>query len=186
MDPRDYTLAILTLLPNETVPGRTVLQKLSYFCAVMIEDAELIDTFRPHYYGPYSESVARETSGLVALGFLKEKAEEVPGGVTRFAYSVSGDGRELAEDLRSKHTDMWESVRNAVERMTCHSVWSNTLDISTAAKVHFILSMDEQPMDAETIEDRAGNLGWDLSGQRIRMVISFLESLDLVEGDRVR
>ncbi len=61
--------------------------------------------------------------------------------------------------------------------MTCHSVWSNTLDVSAAAKMHFIPSMDEKPVDAQTIDHRVGDLGWDLSTEKIRGVIRLLKGL---------
>lgn len=139
LDIRDHVLAVLSLVPGQAVPGRRVLQKILYFCSVMAGDVGVNATFRPHYYGPHSEPVARKTPGLVALGFLN--AEPVSGGVTRFTYSLSDDGRKVVGGLRERYADTWSDIRDAVDRITSHSVRRNTLVSAATRCISFLVSM---------------------------------------------
>lgn len=180
MDIQDRILAIVDATPEGSVPGRTILQKLTYFSAVKTEDTELRNTFRAHYYGPYSRAIAAELSSMSALGFLRESSEHLSNGLTRFSYSLTTDGREVFADVLKSSIPLVEKIQNAVREITEHAIWKDSMDISAAAKMHFILSQTEKPMDVDSIEECAGKLGWTLDRHKIKGVTGFLASLDLV------
>ncbi len=180
MDVQDRILAIVNALPSQTVPGRTILQKLIYFVAVKTADKGLQRSFRPHYYGPYSQLVAAELSSLSALGFVEESSERLVNGLTRFSYSLTDDGNEVLGVILNDEKSLFQDINDVIEEIAEHDIWKSTMDISAAAKIHFIFSRSKTPLSVPAIEEHAEELGWTLEADKIRSVTGFMESLDLV------
>jgi len=180
VDVQDRILVIVNALPNQTVPGRTILQKLIYFCAVKTADEELQRSFRPHFYGPYSQFAAAELLSLSALGFLEESSESLVNGLTRFSYSLTDDGNKIVEAILNNEKSLVQDINSVVTEIAEHDIWESTMDISAAAKIHFILSQSKTPLNVQAIEEHAKELGWTLEANKIKSVVAFLESLALV------
>ena len=66
MDPRDAVMLTIREEEKGVLHGRTLLQKRIYFASVLAKE-EL--GFRPHYYGPYSQTVADAVDSLVIQPF---------------------------------------------------------------------------------------------------------------------
>lgn len=72
----DLILLVVSKEEEQSLRGRTLLQKKLYFLSML----KRVDFgFRPHYYGPYSSWVAENLDTLVGIGFLKEMTETVSG-----------------------------------------------------------------------------------------------------------
>jgi uncharacterized protein YwgA len=181
VDPRDLVLAIVAGCPKGKVPGRTILQKLGYFCTTMLD---LDVRYRPHFFGPYSDAVADATASLQALGFLQETFQ-TKGGSTRHDYALTAGGRSVLAALNKNRPDT-SRVTALVSRIIKMPGWSDVQVISAAAKVDLILSRTGKAMTDHAVAREAGNLGWELTKDAVDEVFEFLESLGRVKVTRER
>ena len=174
MDARDLVLAVIAGCPGEKVPGRTVLQKIIYFCTVRLN---LDISYFPHYFGPYSEEVAQATRSLCSLGFLSESKHLMSTGTWGYEYHLTPEGKEALSDVRSAKV---RQVQALTSKITTLPGWDHSQTISCTAKVYLILHKNRKPMTKDAIAREADNLGWHLDAQTIGRVVSFLEALGFV------
>ena len=186
MNPTETILAIVDLA-GAPLKGRTTLQKLAYFASVNgLSDI----SFRPHYYGPFSDEVSQTSGVLSALGLLTEKViitnersdgwlRSVSGDIRAYTYSLTREGREAAADVRSLHRAEWQSLERLVT--TCRKETGlNPGILATAAKIHFIFTNDPDSVQSnETVKKAASEFGWKLSARDISRVGSLLTKLGL-------
>ena len=182
MHPRDAVMLTIREEKEGTLHGRTLLQKRIYFASVLAKE-EL--GFRPHYYGPYSQTVADAVDSLVSNRFLAESIESFPGEANLFgererrrhSYSLTDDGKTVVEaTLGTEESAKW---REALQRVNSHPVAQDFNLLSVAAKVHVILKGMGRAKTTE-ISHQAQHYGWQLSGPEIEEVGEYLQHLDLV------
>jgi uncharacterized protein YwgA len=182
MDPRDAVMLTIRQEEKGTLHGRTLLQKKLYFASVLAgEDFD----FRPHYYGPYSQTVAAAVDSVVSNGFLKESIESFPGEANLFgererrrhSYSLTEDGEAVVKAMPG--TDESAKWREALQRVNSHDVAQNFNLLSVAAKVHVILKELGKARTSE-ISRQAERYGWKLPQHDIEKVGEYLEHLDLI------
>jgi len=180
MDPRDAVMLTIGEEEEGALHGRTLLQKKLYFASVLAgEDFG----FRPHYYGPYSQTVADAVDSVVSNGFLAESIESFPGEANLFgerrrhSYSLTDDGEAVVEAM--PETDDSAKWREALQRVNSHAVAQNFNLLSVAAKVHVILKEMGKATTSE-ISRQAQHYGWQLSPGDIEKVGDYLEHLGLV------
>lgn len=161
----------------EGVKGRTLLQKKMYFLAILAKENY---RFAPYYYGPYSSVVTDRLGALCEAALVSEVTENYPdhfnpvGELRRYDYRLTKAGEQVAV-RRSKAL---EKYKNQLERINTHPVANEAKLLSTAAKVHFIVSGHR--MTVQQIRSRANVLGWKLQPEQIDKVVDFLEHLGLV------
>jgi len=181
-DPRDLVLAVVAFNKGQKVKGRTVLQKLAYF---LNEKLTLGLEFRPHYYGPYSESVAMAISSLVAIDFLTEKEEALPGASTdmfearKYTYELTQAGKEVVEKLQQLEPEVLGKIKAAMEEITTKEECSYEC-LSLAAKMFHILKSQGKRVTESQLSDIAKDLGWQLGKQEIETAAKFLKGLGLI------
>ena len=189
MDDRDIVLLVVEKAGDGGVlHGHTLLQKLCYFVGRLGNERL---GFRPYYYGPYSAAIRDAKSSLVALGFLRETRETLPGNSTddqfearRYSFELTDDGKSIAEMLSGKFPGDCAAVSEQIRRIKAAS--HGTLDyrvLSIAAKVDIILQQSEDPVTCEDVKEKAGSLGWDLDNAQIENAANLLCELDLVSKD---
>src|SRR5690349_13610334 len=102
----DFVHLSLVALGGE-VEGKTKLQKLIYFIAVLNNCAGDIG-YRPHYYGPYSSEVADAIDLMLAQRFVTQSRV---GGISvdafgfeksRTDYRLTQDGKEIGKKLAAR------------------------------------------------------------------------------------
>ena len=183
IDPRDLVLAIVAFNENKRVEGRTLLQKLAYF---LNEKLALGMEFEPYYYGPYSESIAKATNTLVALGFLNEKEEHFPASPTnifeprRFTYELTSAGETILAELRRGDPTLFDSINKVMEDI----ITTEKCDyecLSRAAKMFHILKSQGRAMKPSQLSNAARDLGWGLTQDEINIVADFLKELGLIK-----
>ena len=179
MDSRDLVMAAVAASPGGTISGRTILQKVGYFCSVLLRADYGFDA---HFYGPYSSEIADSLSTLVGLGFFEENTGSINQCMQRYTYSLTKDGAIVNDDLRERDAEYKETC-SIVKRITEIPGWNNTQTISCAAKVYFILAKHNKPMTFHAIRTEASNLHWELTEEAINNVVGFLRELDLLETD---
>ena len=174
MDVRD---AILLLVEEENggqIVGRTLLQKKAYFVSVLVGEDFF---FRPHYYGPYSQTVADAVDSLVANGFLHERVETFSeeanafGERRRHSYILTSDGREIAQRvLEQPECQTWQAV---MARINNAPVGKDFYLLSIAAKIHVILKVLGRAKESE-IKRKAKEYGWDVGEVDMNKASDFL------------
>ena len=100
---------------GQTISGRTRFQKIVY----LLEEQEINFGygFRPHLYGPYSEDLKNDITMLVKLGLIEEEKRDIEfDGVVydKYEYSLTEDGRRIAERIERKSSEIVERLRNLV------------------------------------------------------------------------
>lgn len=180
-----YDFVHLTLYAlGGKVSGKTNLQKTVYFVGIK---SGLIDElgYRPHFYGPYSDEVARAAASLKALGFLDTQV--MPWGVdgrgfeiARTDYSLTKDGREIAELKVKQQSELWEKVKESVNKFQAIGE-SNYVKLSIAAKTFFVIGDQNGPISVEDIRKCAGKFGWKVTEDEIKEAALFLEKLNLAK-----
>jgi uncharacterized protein YwgA len=182
MDPRDAVMMTIHDEAHGTLHGRTLMQKRIYFASVLAKE-EL--GFRPHYYGPYSQTVADAVDSLVSNCFLAESIESFPGEANLFgererrrhSYSLTDDGKTVVKaTLGTEESARW---REALQKVNSHPVAQDFNLLSVAAKVHVILKGMGRAKTTE-ISLQAQAYGWQLSPGDIEKVGDYLEHLGLI------
>ena len=187
MDNITAILGIVGAAGNE-LRGRTTLQKLAYLASAR----GLLDVkFKPHYYGPYSEEIASETSVLTSLDFLTERAvvlgpqmdgwlAQVSGDIKTYSYSLTPDGRQLVAKASKESPKEWKQLQDLVEACK-RFVGLSPQALASAAKVHYILSQSsERNLTPSGVKETAAEFGWKLTEEQIDQVVLLLEKLRLV------
>lgn len=184
MNPYDFThLSLLAL--GGTVRGRTKLQKTIYFLGLLTGNLEDLG-YRPHYYGPYSDSVADAVNRMKSLGFVQEAALGTGAlsasgfEIARHDFALTNEGRRVARNKANQNPPAWTKIESAVELFSAAGDL-DYMEMSVAAKTIYMLSKKEKPATPLELSESAKALGWNPSPAEITRSIGFLEKLDLVE-----
>jgi len=174
MNPRDAVMLAIQQEEGSQLTGRTLLQKKLYFACVLTgEDFGFV----PHYYGPYSQSVADAVATLTANHFVEERTETLTGELNLFgerrrhSYSLTADGKAvLATSEKSQET---QRCREILQKVNSHPVAENFNLLSIAAKIHLIVKSMGKATNRE-IKDQAKRYGWSVSDEDIGKVEDYL------------
>jgi len=178
MDAQDVILTTIASEDDQTLNGRTLLQKKVYFVSILTS----IDLgYEPHYYGPYSAKIADTLNVMVSNEFIRESIEVFQsttnafGERRRHSYSLTDDGLKV---LGNRQGD--NRIVEALKQVNGDPI-SNDFDLlSVAAKVHFIAN-GRADITASEIKGLAKEYGWELTESRIDKGLSYLVRLNLVK-----
>lgn len=175
---------ILLILAQEggRLSGKTLLQKRAYFVS------EILDFrlgFRPHYYGPYSDTIDSGIAQCKALGFVQEQTQGfgiVNNGfeVMRYDYSLTEDGKKVVEFLKMENSEDCQRVSECLTALAKAGDFSDYVTLSIAAKTFLILKQTSAPMMGEEIRKAAGRLNWTISPESLQKAIDFLNNAGLI------
>ncbi len=181
--PRDIVLLVIEEAGGN-MQGKTLLQKRIYFLSLRLG---LKLGYRPYYYGPYSPIVDDALGDLKGLRFVEERergfraVNEEGFRVKRYDYELTEDGRLIVERIQKRYPNEHGRIVQALHEIReAGEPDYNTL--SVAAKAHFILSSQGEPMTAEEIIKMAQRFNWKISEDKFREAASFLEKMDLVKS----
>lgn len=185
MDSNDLVLCVVR--QAGTVPGRTALQKLCYFANEKI-DAGV--SFKAHYYGPFSRSVAMSTDLLVISNFLSEaratgtlshpsvdSSGDVKTEWEQHNYQITLDGEKYFQNKVSKFGDTIGALGSVIEGLR-RLTGLDASQLSEMAKIHYL----EKHSAARSVDDLvrgAAGFGWQLSNAAVEKALSRLEELSL-------
>ena len=178
MSIKDAILAAVQAEPNQTLPGRTLLQKKLYFTSLLVDEDF---GYRPHYYGPYSSIVSDELGALVDGGALEETTDFFEGDVgslferRRYVYCLRPMAKRLLL-VRDKEVAGYSAV---IKQINDHLVASDYNVLSIAAKVHFIVALKGRAAVNDIVRE-ASSLGWNVSEVQISSVVDYLQQIGLV------
>lgn len=176
MEISELIMALLNEEPNG-IDGRTVIQKLGYFSSVKLKmDAG----YGPDFYGPFSPSVATHMENLAGLDFMVEKGHRTIRDRIMYSYSLTEDGRQLAERVKEEYPEEYSTIRDIIEKCK-NIVHFNFHVLSWAAKVHFILEQTGKPTTYEKAIEIGRLFGWELNEKEIESAVKLLAALSLAE-----
>jgi hypothetical protein len=180
----EVVMLVLHARDREMIAGRTLLQKTIYF---LNEKNELGIEFVPYYYGPYSAEIADAVESLKASGIVKEVVEEFPPSNTsvgferrRYTYQLASIGNKIAENLKEKYPQEVKDIENTLSSMKELDGSENYINLSIAAKMYHILTIENKPMTIYEIQEEAEFLGWDIGEHVADDALNFLKGLDMV------
>lgn len=183
MTPYDFVHLTLHAVGGE-IRGRTKLQKTVYFLGVFTGALQELG-FRPHFYGPYSDSVAAGLNRLKSLGFVAESTLG-SGAVGAFGFEIARhdfklteEGERIAKEKAKQNPEAWNKLKQATERFSAGGE-VDYMRMSVAAKTYFMLKQKGKAATASELSESAKKLGWKAKPEEIQEAISFLEKLELV------
>ena len=184
MDTRDMVLLVVSEAGEEgRLEGHTLLQKICYFVSRLSNEKH---GFKAHFYGPYSSRVKDAKDSLVGLRFLRETQEILPWfsddqffEPRRYTFAVTDGGKNVLERLRERLPEECSNVKENVERIKKALGSLDYQVLSIAAKVNHILSANSPHVTYEHIQEKAGQLGWNLTSDQINGAADLLCTLEL-------
>ena len=168
------------------IKGRTKLQKTVFFLGILTGHLDDLG-YRPHFYGPYSDTVATSVNGLKSLGFVEESTASAGTinsrgfEIARHDFRLTEEGRKVAEQKQGQFPEDWKQLSAAVGTFKA----AGDLDymkMSVAAKAFFLLKSKGASATAKDLSESAAKLGWNPTPEEITESIGFLEKLALVSA----
>lgn len=184
MKVRDLVLLLVSLGEGRPEFGRTSLQKLGYFAGLTL-DRDL--GYQPHYYGPFSTLIERETQALVLSNLLEERtvrlgfANRAGFAARQYEYSGTAPGKERLADLHQRYPEEVKQLESLVTSLVGHVGRLDQQILSAAAKVDYIARQEGRPVTIQDVRTAATELGWELGGDQIEKVVELLRSLGFVD-----
>lgn len=86
--------------------GKTRLQKLTFIIQSEAQQQGVTSShfsYELYHYGPYSSELTNVIDDLKNEGFLNESMEMTPSGYTRYAYSLTDQGRKMLNDAKERN-----------------------------------------------------------------------------------
>ncbi len=172
------------LVSDEKIKGKTKLQKTVYFLGVLTESLDDLG-YRPHYYGPYSSEVAFAVDKLKALDFVAETRASSgaanPSGfeVTRYDFSLTDDGKQVAKLKAEQNHELWEKMQAAAKQLR-KAGDPDYMKLSIAAKIHFMLGTRKR-VTTQELSQQAKKFGWRVSEAKALAAARLLETIGLVK-----
>ncbi len=166
------------------VDGKTLLQKRLYFTEVLLGENLGLD-FHAHYYGPYSALINSELSTLKLQGQIREEAAVYGFSQTsafercRYRYDLTDAGKSSVRWLRDHYPADAERLFDAAKEVASAGNL-DYMELSFAAKAHWILRQSNKPLSAADISINAGRFGWKVQPDQSARGIEFLHKVGLV------
>jgi uncharacterized protein len=181
LTPREAILLALHAADG-TVEGRTAMQKIMYFVAVAL-DTDF--GHRAHYYGPYSRVVEYALAQSAFADEVTETMERIPSyssgpDLRKYTYELTAQGERAVEAISNDHPAEAERIKQTVDAVhdAVPDLDQNTL--SMAAKIHFIVTQEDEPTPLIEIPTLARQLGWRISDPQVDRSVELLQRLGLL------
>lgn len=181
---KDRELLLLTAAATGgRLDGRTVAQKLLYFCGRKLEQPT---GHSAYFYGPYSDDFDSALKRGVLAGEFLEQIESIPdwyGGsdVMKHIYTLTERGTAESAKVAEENAEEAESVTETVAIITKAVPGLRQKTLSAAAKIDLIISEQARAVPLSEIRVIAKDLGWSLSETEAKEALDVLTKLDLVE-----
>lgn len=169
-----------------SVGGKTLLQKRLYFTEILLKESLNLD-FDAHFYGPYSALINSELSTLKLQGQLREDSSTYGFSnqsgfeMRRYRYELTPDGKAGVEWLCKSYPEEAKRVTDAAKRVVAAGNF-DYMDLSFAAKSHWILCQAQKPLSDTDIAKEAARFGWEVKPDQVHRGVEFLHQVGLVQN----
>ncbi len=185
MTPYDFVHLVL-LASGDSIKGRTKLQKVVYFVGLLTGQLPILG-YRPHYYGPYSPDVAGAVQDLRSLKFLEQHihcsatTDESGFEMKRYDYSLTPEGKQVAEEKAAQFPEDWKQIADAVGRLNAAGV-QDYVRLAIAAKTDLLFRQNQSSLSLDSLREKAAEHGWNaFTDRQYAEALSFLKSV--VKGE---
>jgi uncharacterized protein len=162
---------------HDGISGRTAVQKLGYFSAVML-NKEL--GYEADFYGPYSPIIAANLEILVESDFVTETRLITSRNRKMYRYKLTEEAEPLVSELKRTYKQESRIIEGVVGK--CDKIVNCDYNVlSWAAKVHFILAKGNKPMTYQEASAACKPFGWKLGKREIGTAAELLQDLKLIE-----
>lgn len=184
MDARDF-VALTLLAAGGHVQGKTKLQKLVYFVAVLTDTIDELG-YRAHFYGPYSDEVADAVGQLRAIGAVDQNVtdwglDRAGFEVRRHDFRLNEAGERFAGTVARRRSDLWQKVQSAF-RVYQSAGDRDYMALSIAAKAYFLLGQKKGVSSIPDLAKLAPRFGWSVTPEQLKDAAKYLQKLNLVEA----
>jgi uncharacterized protein YwgA len=174
---------ILTLihLSDNSLKGKTLLQKQVYFISVFLEKDF---GYRPHYYGPYSPIVDTSLMKLKSLGFINENVSywgyDYDGFDKKsYEFSLTDNGNKLFKLFKKTERTTYNKIERIYNNMMKTEGTKNYVTLSVAAKLFYILKSSGSKLSKNEMIAEAKSYGWNISNKSVVDGVNILKALEL-------
>ena len=181
--PLYLALLVAKASPGGTIDGRTRIHKLIYLEQLMAKRSDV--SFRPYYYGPFSDELASGLSEAVALGLLREHIYS-PGDsddIINYIYDLTESGKTFYEEIVSK-ADEIKDVEKPLLRIQNLTHGLTVTQVSCMAKALFILKSKDNKREwtVSDIVGEAKRFKWEIKDNMLPSLMRKLVELNLAEA----
>ena len=188
MEAHEVIIALIEHNSGE-IKGRTKLQKLVFFANELLQ---LDISYRPYYFGPFSDDVAISVDYLRALKMITETEEHFPDmnfgnsyEAVRYSYRLTPSGKDYFEYLSKNYSEKISVLDKIIKAVNNYQgSEASYKELSIAAKVYYMLNnmnIFSATSTNETLSKRfqseAKELGWALSTEQIEKSFSLLKAI---------
>jgi uncharacterized protein YwgA len=176
---------LLLLVANAaggTLDGRTVAQKLIYFCGVALNQPT---GHSPYFFGPYSDEFDAALQRAVLAGEFSENIERIPdwhGGpdATKHVYTLTDRGKAAVAEIEAEHLEEAKTIKTTVDVIADEVPGFRQKTLSAAAKINLIVSEQERNVTDDELRTLARQLGWHLTQKDIEEAVGVLVRLGFI------
>jgi len=165
------------------IESKTKLQKEIYFISLKMKENI---KFQAYYYGPYSFEVEEGLDELIGAGFVDVRRtvygikSDTGFEHKRYSFSITESGKKLIDSLVIENSDKYKEIECFTD--TLKKIGNpDYINLSLAAKAHFILTRENQGLTREQIMEKAKNFGWNVSENDIKTAANMLQGLGFVK-----
>jgi uncharacterized protein YwgA len=179
MDVNEIILFMISELGGK-ISSKTKIHKLCYFYSIC-SNRDM--GFRPHYYGPFSPQVEQALDELEGIGLVDKKVDHLGESsegfeIKRYDYIINEYGKEV--EALIKDSQEKQELKNFLG-MIREAGDPGYLDLSIAAKAHFIFKKENRAITPDEIQKKARGFGWNIGPAAIRRAEKLLSQLELIE-----
>lgn len=179
MEARHLLLMIIDACGGK-IESKTKLHKIAYFVSIKLNQNF---QFTAYLYGPYSQMIEDGLNELTAVGFIDMSFcsynESVNGfEKKKYSFEINDKGKELLNYLKNQNNEIYITIKENAEQLK----EKNYNELSIAAKAHYILDKEKQPLNFHQISNKANEFHWKISKEDIDTAIEILRKLKLLNG----
>jgi uncharacterized protein YwgA len=183
MEVKDFVLLVM-LAMGGGIQGKTKFQKTVYFLALMTGHVHDF-SYRPHFYGPYSDEVADAIGWLSTIGAVELTSSGVGNvdssgfEVRRYDYRFNDKGKRFAEVTAGRLPELWTKLEHAAEVLK-RAGELDYMKLSIAAKTYFMLREIRGQASEQDLAQLAARFGWKVTLDQVKEAVAYLRRIDLL------
>ncbi len=152
---------------DHKIVGRTMLQKITYFCRYLGWD---VGHYRLHYYGPFSFELTDTIKTAQHAGLITE------GDDTPHTFELTKTGRDTMKQFTKNICDS-DKLKNTCNLIAKLSTWEKT-EIELAATIDFV-SGNTPDLKKDDLLDKVGKIKENFSARDIQNAYRMWKKLNI-------
>ena len=165
---------------NNTIVGKTTIQKLIYFHTVVIKNID-ISEYTHYFYGPFNREVSVALEDMSEFSYIEQNI--VSRYYETYKYTLTNNGIQYASTTKDQYPNEFKKISETTEICNKHCDLRSTR-LSYAAKAYYVLTNSKneftEKYSVQDITTIAKDFDWNISDKDAEDGISLLQKLNLV------